>query len=274
MELSNLLKGLYHKDIECTKTNLGLTNTIYKATIDGMKVAIRVPNDDIHHLIVHDEKKILDLIKTTDLDVDEIYYDKKTHIRITRWIDGAKTFSECHDIDKDMRAVTLIKKLHGHRFKVNDVFDPKKLYLDFKSLVTHRLYDYERYEDLFDDYEKIDHELILCHNDLVSGNFLLKDGCDHLIDYEYAAMNDPFFDLMSFISENNIDDIDRRNAIIFSYLEREPSHKERIELHITEMMMDLLWAMWANMLYCTRKEDVYLEIAEDKYAHLSRGITK
>ena len=274
MELSDLLKGLYHKDIECTKTNLGLTNTIYKATIDGMKVAIRVPNDDIHHLIVHDEKKILDLIKTTDLDVDEIYYDEKTHIRITRWIDGAKTFSECHDIDKDMRAVTLIKKLHGHRFKVDDVFDPKKLYLDFKSLVTHRLYDYKRYEDLFDDYEKVDHELILCHNDLVSGNFLLKDGCDHLIDYEYAAMNDPFFDLMSFISENNIDDIDRRNAIIFSYLEREPSHKERIELHITEMMMDLLWAMWANMLYCTRKEDVYLEIAEDKYAHLSRGIAK
>jgi thiamine kinase-like enzyme len=36
-----------------------------------------------------------------------------------------------------------------------------------------------------------------CHNDLTTGNVLFTDGQAWLLDFEYAGMNDPFFDLGS-----------------------------------------------------------------------------
>ena len=271
MDLSLYLEALYHKAIKTTKTNLGLTNTIYTAVIDDQKVAIRVPNDDIHHLLEDDERTILDLIATTDLDVKELYYDLKTHIRITKWIKGAKTFKDSDDPLKDIKAIKLIKKLHSYRFKVDKVFDPFKMYQNFKSEIKDKRFDYERYEYLFKEYKDLDHDKVLCHNDLVSGNFLFSEDKTYLIDYEYAGMNDPYFDVMSFISENEIYDHDRRMIIYKTYLGHDPSDKELEELHLTEMMMDLLWAAWANMLYDKRKEEIYHAIFLEKTSRLLEG---
>ena len=40
-------------------------------------------------------------------------------------------------------------------------------------------------------------ELVPCHNDLTMGNVLFTDGRAWLLDFEFAGMNDPFFDLGS-----------------------------------------------------------------------------
>ena len=47
--------------------------------------------------------------------------------------------------------------------------------------------------------------LTTCHNDLLNANFL-RDG-DHtwIVDYEYAGMGDPFFDLGNLAVNNDLD---------------------------------------------------------------------
>ncbi len=273
MQVSDLLKRLYHKDIAYIKTELGLTNTIYLADTDDGKIVIRWPDSKMGKLLDNNEREVLDLIKDTGLDVPEVYYDTSSRIRITKYIES-KDFNATSDPQKDIKALGLIKKLHSYAFKVSHSFDSYKLFSSFVSNCINPLYEYKELSYIFDVYATINHPHILCHNDLVAGNFLFSEDKTYLIDYEYAAMNDPFFDLMSFISENDIVEKTRKDFIIKEYLGHTPSIQEEKELLITETMMDLLWCSWANMLYGQRKEAIYKDIAKRKMERFLQGVSK
>ena len=270
MELSLYLEQLYHNKIEVQKTNLGLTNDIYCAYINGVKCAIRVPKEDISDLIGTKEKQVLDLIKNTELDVEEIYYDPITRIRITKWVDALE-FDQYTSEDKYVRATNLIKKLHTYKFKVDHYFDAVQTYESFLKNINNNLFNYQDYKHVIDAYQNLKQDMILCHNDLVAGNILLANDKEYLIDYEYAGMNYPIFDLMSFISENNIDDNNIRELIYITYFGNNLNDEIRHDLKVVENMQNLLWAAWANMLYDSRKEEIYLNIFKDKIKHLIEG---
>jgi thiamine kinase-like enzyme len=44
------------------------------------------------------------------------------------------------------------------------------------------------------------------HNDLLNANFLLDGDHTWIVDYEYAGMGDPFFDLGNLSVNNGLDD--------------------------------------------------------------------
>lgn len=271
MDLSAYLYKLYHKTPVLIKTNLGLTNDIYEVYMDDKKYALRVPKDDIGIHLNSDEKIIFDKIKDWGIDVEEVFYDPMSRIRMTRWIYGALDFKCCDDQNKYERAAVLIRKVHDHELSVDYHFDPYKMYLSFKNEIKKPLMVYETYEDLFKFYQK-DQRLVFSHNDLVSGNFLFTKQKDYLIDFEYAGMNHPLFDIMSFISENNIDDLSLRERVYRAYFGFKPDHELHRQLSIIEAGQNLLWAAWANMLYDTRNETVYYQIFKDKKEHLLRGL--
>ena len=271
MDLSLYLQELYHNNIPLTKTKLGLSNDIYCAYINNTKVAIRMPKQDIaKHL--SNEASVLALIKQTDLDAIELYYDPKTRIRITKWIDNYQEFKDFDSKDKYIRATRLIKKLHNYKFKVDHEFNAFEKYKAFKNDIKNPLLDYEKYEACFKEFSELDEEYILCHNDVVSGNMLFSEDKDYLIDYEYAGMNHPYFDIMSLITENNIDDEAIRGTIYAEYFGHQVDEETLKKLKIIENVQNLLWAAWANMLYDSRKEEIYLMIFNDKFEHLKRGI--
>lgn len=270
MDLSLYLKALYHNNIRLTKTKLGLSNVIYRANINGSDVAIRVPNEDISkHL--SNEAETLKLIRTTDLDVEEIYYDPKTRIRITKWVNNYQEFKDFDNPDKYIRATRLIKRLHSYHFKVKHKFDVEAMYYAFKKDIQVPLLDYDKYENCFESFKNLKQDYILCHNDVVSGNMLFTSDRDYLIDYEYAGNNHPYFDIMSLITENNIDDENIRNMIYKEYLGKMPDSETLEAFKIIENVQNLLWAAWANMLYDSRHEEIYLTIFNDKIEHLKKG---
>lgn len=109
---------------------------------------------------------------------------------------------------------------------------------------------------------------VLCHNDLVSGNLLFSKERLYLIDYEYAAMNDPLFDVISFLSENQIFDKELRQRFYLAYFNTQPDGLLLNQLKEWEIFEDVLWCTWAMMMAESRHEQVYLDIAEDKYQAL------
>ncbi len=64
----------------------------------------------------------------------------------------------------------------------------------------------------------------------------------YLIDYEYAANNDPLFDVMSFLSENQINDPALRERFYAVYF-NEMNDTVRKQLDIWENFQNLLWCM-------------------------------
>ena len=84
--------------------------------------------------------------------------------------------------------------------------------------------------------------LTTCHNDLLNANFL-RDG-DHtwIVDYEYAGMGDPFFDLGNLAVNNDLDaDADE---LLLAHAFGDVRDRHRARLALMRLMSDFREAMW------------------------------
>lgn len=267
--MENKIKTLLGQNIDIIPTNLGLTNNIYKGLVDSKLVAIRIPKEETKQLTAfNNEKNVLPLIKNLNLDVPEIYYDPESRLRITEWVPNASEFKNCTADDKIERVANLLKTFHNANLKTGIEFDCVSLLKEYRGHVKELLHPLDEYNYLIDDVQQIQNPHILCHNDLVSGNLLFTDVKDYLIDYEYAKDNDPLFDIMSFFTENKITDENLRNRFYKVYFNEPLTPIQIKQLATYEAFHNLLWCTWANMMYDLLHEDVYLEIANDKYEAL------
>ena len=217
MNIEKYLKDLFKADIKPIKTDLGLSNTIYQFEHNHNKYALRMPINEgskDHRML---ERQIQ--INAKSMDFEEYYYDPKTNIRITNWVDNLKTFSEYSNEDKYQKAIQRIKEFHKLDIQTDLKFNLKDKYIYFKNSINDKLFDYDKHEYIIDSYNKLNIPIVLSHNDLVDGNICFKDDFCYLIDYEYASLNYEYFDLMSLLSENRIYDTNTRNKIINIYFD-------------------------------------------------------
>jgi thiamine kinase-like enzyme len=85
--------------------------------------------------------------------------------------------------------------------------------------------------------------LVPCHNDLLPGNVLFGDDRVWLLDFEYAGMNDVFFDLsnLSVNSELSEDSDERLLTLYFGQI----SNSSWARLQLMKMMSEFREGMWA-----------------------------
>jgi thiamine kinase-like enzyme len=81
-----------------------------------------------------------------------------------------------------------------------------------------------------------------CHNDLLNANFIDDGGRIRIVDWEYAGMGDPFFDLANF-SVNHGLDADGRRSLLEAYFGSLRLADERA-LDLMRFMSDFREAMW------------------------------
>jgi len=88
---------------------------------------------------------------------------------------------------------------------------------------------------------------VLCHNDLVNENILLEaaTGALRIIDWEYAAMGDPLFDLANFAAHHGCDDA-HDELLLTAYLgHAQPGPLARYKL--LKAMSHFREAMWGTL---------------------------
>jgi thiamine kinase-like enzyme len=88
-----------------------------------------------------------------------------------------------------------------------------------------------------------DHAPVPCHNDLLTANFVLDGGQVRLVDWEYAGMNDRFFDLANLAVNNDLSEEDGR-ALLEAYFGEPPSARRTAALSLMQLVSDLREAMW------------------------------
>jgi len=83
-----------------------------------------------------------------------------------------------------------------------------------------------------------------CHNDLLNENFLLEDGTGalRLIDWEYAGMGDPFFDLANFAAHHAF--TDAHDERLLAAYQGEAGPRPLARLRLLKLMSDFREAMW------------------------------
>ena len=240
----------------------GLTNENWMFTLDNETYIFRLPTIQVNNY--HQELKVIELLKNTQLDVETIYFDPTTGIKITKFVDNLIEFSEQTSTNKIEEVAKLMKQLHSLNIQTGYHFDPISKLEFYKSKVTNNPYSFN-VQNLLDDIKNLDCTPILCHNDWVSGNILFGETKNYLIDYEYASDNDPLFDVMSFITENNIDDPSDRERFYQVYFNQSINDDTRYKLHLWEQFHNCLWCYWALMMYEEKNDAIYMEIANMKY---------
>jgi thiamine kinase-like enzyme len=81
-----------------------------------------------------------------------------------------------------------------------------------------------------------------CHNDLLNANFLVDGERIWLLDWEYAGMNERFFDLGNFVVNNELD-ADATDALLVAYFGKS-TRRRQARLELMKIMSDLREAMW------------------------------
>jgi thiamine kinase-like enzyme len=86
-------------------------------------------------------------------------------------------------------------------------------------------------------------ELRPCHNDLLNGNFIDDGNRIRIVDWEYAGMGDPFFDLGNFSANHGL--TADEDAVLLAAYEQAPVRPERLaRLTLMRIVSDFREAMW------------------------------
>ena len=91
--------------------------------------------------------------------------------------------------------------------------------------------------------EHPEHRLKPTHNDLLAANFLGTGERVVIVDWEYAGMGDPFFDLGSFAANNEFSE-DEEQRLLEAYFREPASPRRTAALKLLRFMSDLREAMW------------------------------
>jgi len=88
-----------------------------------------------------------------------------------------------------------------------------------------------------------EHEPVPCHDDLLAANFLRTRRGIRIVDWEYAGMNDRYFDLGNFAVNNELDP-GGEAELLTAYFEAPAGERRLASLRLMRFMSDFREAMW------------------------------
>jgi thiamine kinase-like enzyme len=173
------------------------------------------------------------------------------HTLITEFVDGRPAEpDDFRDLDRLAAVVGLLKRFHGSgpisgRFPIFRVIE-----WHARDAGAHGVHPPPLYDDGLAVASRIEAALtrhpltpVACHNDLLPANVLFGVERAWLIDFEYAGMNDPFFDLAN-LSINCALDPAADDELLTLYFGA-ATDVTRARLAVMKVMSELREGMWA-----------------------------
>ncbi len=229
----------------------GLTNIVYRAG----DVVLRMPGKGTEEYINRsDEKVAAEEAARAGVSPEVLHVAPETGVMVTRYVEGATTMSP--DAFRAIpgapgRAGEAFRILHtsGATFPARfDLFGMIEEYLAVLS--TKNVALPEGYHDAVAQSEKMRSVLeaaspdpVACHCDPLCENFLDTGERMWIVDWEYAGMNDPMWDLGDLSVEGGFDAAQDKE-LLEAYFGGAPSTADHGRMVIYKAMCDLLWTLW------------------------------
>lgn len=198
------------------------------------------------------EKEIQEIVDKAGIDTTVLYIDAHSGWKISRFVDSKpREFSEIvDDVIDSLHEVHCIK-----RDLIHQSFDFELEIDRIKGLIASSTKSYDSFEeDLFKKIKKLikyvnfdKWEKTLCHNDINAGNFLFDNGKKQLIDWEYAGLNDPGYDIAKLVLKTESKG-DEAKKIISKYYGRQCTVEEERHILACGAIEDYYWSIWGIYL--------------------------
>jgi len=265
--ISNVFNVNKNQIVNITVLKKGMTNRSFTFQINEKKYIMRIPGEGTDKLINRkNEFNIYNEINHKNICENIIYMNPDNGYKITEFINDTRTCNPNMDSDLII-CMSKLRDFHNMNLKVNHTFDLYKQIEFYESL-------WENNKSIYRDYLKTKNNIyklkkyidehkekeVLTHIDAVPDNFLISgeenNKTIYLIDWEYAAMQDPHIDIAMFCiySLYNKEQIDK---LIDIYFENSCSSIIRAKIYCYISVCGLLWSNW-----CEYKQQLGVEFGE------------
>lgn len=210
-QLKKIISNIPHEVKIICPLKKGLISEIYLCNFNNIKSVMRLDLEIPGWLKIQrdSEIRILDLNNNDKSEKNILYHDLEKGILIRRFIEGNKF--NLNKINSDQQLELLgraIKEIHKTNYEKDAVNNFSNSINRYKEILKYKIQKDPILEIGFEIYQDLNHESypkVFSHNDLTQENIIW----DHeyvFIDWEYAGLNNPLFDIASIISSYSLND--------------------------------------------------------------------
>ncbi len=233
----------------------GLTNLVFFVDHAGEQYVLRLPGKGTEEYINRrNEAQAAREAAKAKVSPDVVYFDDKTGIMITRYVDHSVTMTPANFKSREgapARAGEVFKKLHSSGAKFNFRFELFSMIDDYKKILAAKKMELPAgYAIVLKSAESVRKALnahtlplVACHCDPLCENFLDTGKRMWIVDWEYSGMNDPIWDLGDLAVEAEFSAA-QEEEMLAAYFNVPPTASERGRFAIYKAMCDLLWTLW------------------------------
>ena len=210
-QLKKIISNIPHEIKIIRPLKKGLISEIYLCNFNNIKSVIRLDLETPDWIKIQrdSEIRILDLNNNHKSEKNILYHDLEKGILIRRFIEGNKF--NLNKINSDQQLELLgraIKEIHKTNYEKDAVNNFSNSINRYQQILKYKIQKDPILEIGFEIYQDLNHESyskVFSHNDLTQENIIW----DHeyvFIDWEYAGLNNPLFDIASIISSYSLND--------------------------------------------------------------------
>lgn len=230
----------------------GITNRNFRVDVGGEAYVVRLPGADTELLGVDREAERVATEAASAVGVaPEVYaYLPEHRALITRFVEADPLPPGDLERPEVMEAVVAsVRAIHGMA-PIPSAFDVFRVVRDYRRTAGSRgIRIPEAYAEALSVSDRVAEAFAAapmvprpCHDDLLNANFLVRDGRVLIVDYEYAGMGDPFFDLGNLSINNQISEA-AQEVLLERYFGT-PTRVHRARVALMRVLSDFREAMW------------------------------
>ncbi|MHB8459921.1 MAG: phosphotransferase [Candidatus Limnocylindrales bacterium] len=233
----------------------GITNRNFLIELagEGERYVVRLAGNDTHLLGISREVEHAATVAAAGVGVgpEVVAFLRSYGYLVTRFIVGSPVSDEAaHQPPTIRRVADSIRRIHDGP-AIPGLFIPLRIVEAYRALASARgvtiPVEYELARSIGRRIELAlltnPIELRPCHNDLLNGNFIDDGARIRIVDWEYAGMGDPFFDLGNFSVNNGLTPAE--DGILLEAYDLGPVRPDRLaRLTLMRIVSDFREAMW------------------------------
>jgi thiamine kinase-like enzyme len=245
---------LANRELTLTALSGGITNRNFLVTIAGEedRYVIRLAGNDTHLLGISREVEHAATVAAAGVGVgpEVTAFIRPEGYLVTRFIEGSPvSFDQVREHDTLIRIADSLRRIHQGP-PIPGLFVPLRIVEAYRALAKARGV---RIPSEYDLAAAIGRRIELacladpvelrpCHNDLLNANFIDDGVRIRIVDWEYAGMGDPYFDLGNFSINHELTPDDDVQLLAFYESVARVEHLARLTL--MRVVSDFREAMW------------------------------
>ena len=234
---------LHNQDAKIVKRlEGGMSNYTYVVETGGKKYTYRVPGKFAEKFVNRvDEWNNIQEIDKLDLNNKTNYVEIPSGEKLAEYVEGT-IMSETDIVSYNAMSVAALKKLHSSDLKLKDYNAFGRLDDDERYCREMGFTHPEKYlalrrklEEMRKAYAQV--KLVPCHCDYQPTNLVIDGDKLFVLDWEFAGMNDPFYDIACYGNAG----LDKALSLLASYVGHEPTNDELRRLFFHRAFQCLQW---------------------------------